>query len=525
MNNIFGKNTYVFVTCLQCMSTDTEPQSEKHTEIERRHEKYKKKVLDDIPTQHYIGGEWVTSDSGETFTTVDPTTNQPLAEVQAGNDTDIDRAVDAAWEAYDKHWSDYTAADRQVLMSKIADRVGERAEEFAKIETLDNGKPINEARGDVELVVDHFRYFAGAARVEEGRTVPSNTDRHVETLREPYGVVGQIIPWNFPLLMAAWKLAPALAAGNTVVLKPAEQTPLSILALMNEVDDLLPDGVVNVVTGFGPEAGAPLVEHDDIRKVAFTGSTTVGKEVMKSAADNVTDITLELGGKSPVVIHPDADIEKAAKVARIGMYHNTGECCCAGTRLFVHEDIEQEFLDAFVQEVQSLEMGDPLLESTTLGPKVTQNQQDRTMRYIEEARESGADIVTGGNNPDDPELSQGCFVSPTLIADINHDSKPAQEEIFGPVETFFTWSDYDEMINMANDVDYGLAGGVITEDLSKAYKTASDIEAGNIWVNTYNEFPAGQPFGGYKQSGIGRETAAEALEHYTQTKSINIALD
>ena len=507
------------------MSTESEQSVDTQRAINQRHEAAREEVVDDIPTRLYIGGEWVESTSGDTFTTVDPTTTEPLAAVQAGTAADIDRAVDAAWEAYDKRWSMYTAADRQVLLSDIADRIEARSEEFATIETLDNGKPITEARGDIELVVDHFRYFAGAARAEEGRTPPSDQDRHIETLREPYGVVGQIIPWNFPLLMAAWKLAPALAAGNTVVLKPAEQTPLSILELMHEIDDLLPAGVVNVVTGFGPEAGAPLAEHDDIRKLAFTGSTAVGKEVMRAAADNVTDITLELGGKSPIIVHEDADIEQAAEVARIGMFHNTGECCCAGTRLFVHEDVAEEFRGAFLEEVTNLEMGDPLLESTTLGPKVTRNQRERTLGYIEEAEAAGAEIVTGGGAPDDPGLADGCFVAPTLITDIDHDNPAVQEEIFGPVETMFTWRDYDEMIELANDVDYGLAGGVITEDLSKAYKTSGDIEAGNIWVNTYNEFPAGQPFGGYKQSGIGRETAAEALEHYTQTKTITMALE
>lgn len=506
------------------MSSESKSQADAQGGIRERHRSARDELVSEETTQLYIGGSWVDSDSGETFETRDPTTDERLALIQAGNEADINRAVDAAWDGYREHWADTTAAERQAVLNEIADRIEDRKEEFARIETLDNGKPVSEARLDMDLVIDHFRYFAGAVRSAEGRTVPTDGENHIQTVREPYGVVGQIIPWNFPLLMAAWKLGPALAAGNAVVLKPAEQTPLSILELMREVDDVLPDGVVNVVTGFGPEAGEPLSRHPDIRKIAFTGSTAVGRGVMKNAADNITDVTLELGGKSPVVVYPDADVEEAAEVARIGMFHNTGECCCAGTRLLVHEEIKDEFLDAFVDEVQNLEVGDPLLDSTTLGPKVSQKQRDRTMDYIREARESGADILTGGDVPEAERLADGSFVSPTVITDIDHDNEAVQEEIFGPVETVFEWSDYDEMIEQANDVDYGLAAGILTNDLRKAHQTARDIEAGTIWVNTYNQFPAGQPFGGYKQSGIGRETAAEALEHYTQTKTITIAM-
>jgi len=446
----------------------------------------------------YIGGEWVQSASGETFTTVDPTTGETLAEVEAGNGEDIDRAVDAAWEAYDEVYSSYSSAERQAMLEAIADRIENNADEFARLESLDNGKPITEARIDIELVVDHFRYFAGIARAHEGRTVDTDDSRHVQTIEEPYGVVGQIIPWNFPLLMAAWKLGPALSAGNTVVLKPAEETPLSVLKLMEEADDVIPDGVVNIVTGFGPDAGEPLSNHSGIRKLAFTGSTEIGSKVMKSAADNITDITLELGGKSPLVVFPDADLEQAVQTTITAIFFNTGECCCAGSRLFVHEDIKDEFLDELAAAAEDLTVDDPLLDATDLGPKVTAEQVERTMSYIEEAEQSGAAFVTGGSQPDDEALSDGCFVAPTLIDNIDHDSKAVQEEIFGPVQEVFSWSDYDEMIELANDVDYGLAAGVITENLTKAHQCAKDIEAGNIWINTYNDFPAGQPFGGYK---------------------------
>jgi aldehyde dehydrogenase (NAD+) len=505
------------------MSTESAVTDESRDEIKERHRDAREELLSE-EYDHYIGGEWVESASGETFETRDPATGEVLSEAQAGNNEDIDRAVDAAWEAYDERWSETDATERQRLLTEIADRIEDRRSELAKIETLDNGKPIREARGDVALVADQFRYFAGAVRTHEGETIPTGDEKNIQTIREPYGVVGAVVPWNFPLLIASWKLAPALAAGNTVVLKPAEQTPLSVLELMREIDDVLPDGVVNVVTGYGEEAGAPLTEHPDVRKLSFTGSTAVGKGVMKAAAENVTDVTLELGGKSPVVVFPDADIEQAVRVMTLAMFYNTGECCTAGTRLFVHEDIYEEFMDAFVEAAQGLQMGDPLDSDTRLGPKVSEEQVERTLSYIEQAREDGARIVTGGGQPESDALADGCFVVPTVIDDIDHDSQPVQEEIFGPVEEVFAWSDYDEMMERANDVDYGLAAGVITEDLSNANRAARDIEAGNIWVNQYNDLPAGQPFGGYKQSGIGREQAATTLEHYTQTKTINMNL-
>ncbi|WP_048075334.1 aldehyde dehydrogenase [Haloquadratum walsbyi] len=508
------------------MSTDNEAQStaERKSAINRRHEQAANEVM---PTHRslYIGGEWTQSASGETFETHDPTTGQTLAEVQAGVAADIDRAVDAAQEGYDERVSDMSSADRQALLETMADRVENKKEEFAQLESLDNGKPITEARIDIDLVIDHFRYFAGMARSHEGRTVDTDDSRHVQTLQEPYGVVGQIIPWNFPLLMAAWKLGPALAAGNAIVLKPAEQTPLSILKLMEEAGDAIPDGAVNVVTGFGTDAGEPLSKHDGIRKLAFTGSTKVGRSVMKAAADTITDVTLELGGKSPLVVFPDADLDRAVETTITAIFFNTGECCCAGSRLFVHEDIKSEFMDKLAEAADDIEVGDPLLESTDLGPKVTADQVERTMGYIQEARDAGAEVVSGGDAPDDEALGDGCFVTPTLISEIDHDNRAVQEEIFGPVQEVFTWNDYDEMIELANDVDYGLAGGVLTEDLTKAHQCAKDIEAGTIWVNTYNDFPSGQPFGGYKQSGIGREIGQEAVDHYTQTKTINISLD
>jgi aldehyde dehydrogenase (NAD+) len=407
----------------------------------------------------------------------------------------------------------------------VADRVADQRERFATIETLDNGKPITESRADIDLFVDHFRYFAGACRFQEGSTLRTGDGQQVQTSHEPYGVVGQIIPWNFPMLMTAWKLAPALATGNAVVLKPAEETPLSVLELMREIEDVVPPGVINVVTGEGPEAGAPLAAHPDVPKVAFTGSTEVGKGVMKRAASTVTDITLELGGKSPVIVYPDVAIEEAVDVATRAMFFNNGECCAAGTRLFVHADIEEAFLDAFIARIEGLTVGDPLAEETDLGPQITPSQANKTMQYLRSLREEGVAVLTGGYEPDEGPLKHGCFVAPTVISDTDHDAQAVQEEIFGPVEIVFTWEDYDGMIDCVTDIDYGLAAGIITDDIDRAYATADDLEVGNVWVNTYNRFPAGQPFGGTKQSGIGREVGSEALAEYTQTKTVTIGLD
>lgn len=492
--------------------------------VKARHANLAESLLPAGPLGHFVGGEWITGSSDDTFETIDPTTGDPLVSVYEGTKVEVDRAVEAAWEAYETGWEGTTPAERQETLQTMADRLDARAEDFARIEVLDNGKPITEAREDIELAVDHLRYFAGAARTIEGRTVPHG-ELDIRTTREPYGVVGQIVPWNFPLLLAMWKLAPALAAGNTVVLKPAEQTPLSLLTYMREISDVLPDGVVNVVTGFGPETGAPLVSHERIPKVAFTGSTEVGQGVMRAAANTISDITLELGGKSPLIVAPDADPTEAADIAVDAMFFNSGECCSAGTRLFIHDTIADEFVDAFLDAVGQLRMGDPLEETTDIGPQVSRAEVEKTLHYIGLAQDSDATILRGGGTAEEGLLAEGCFVEPTVIADVEADSTVATQEIFGPVEIILNWSEYDEMVARANDVDYGLAAGVVTNDLSFANRIASDIKAGNIWVNTFNQLPAGQPFGGYKQSGIGREGALETLREYTQTKSITMDLD
>ncbi len=502
------------------MSTDNEDASETRETIRERHREAAAEVVPE--TGLFVGGEFVESEAGDTFETRDPTTNEVLAAVPAGTAADVNRAVAAAREAFED-WSP-DPAERQSLLHEVADRVEAEFEAFAKLEALDNGKPIREANGDVSAVVDHFRYFAAATRQHEGIALPKDDTRSVQTLHEPYGVVGAITPWNFPLLIATWKLAPALAAGNAVVHKPAEQTPLSALKLAHEVRDVLPDGVVNVVTGYGTEAGEPLTRHDDVDKVAFTGSTPVGKEVMRNAAENVTDVTLELGGKNPVVVFDDVDVRSGVRNAFLAIFYNKGETCSAGSRMFVHEDVYDEFTDALVETAEGTEPGDPLLSDTAFGPKVSADQVDRTMAYLDQARDLGATFRAGGGRPDDDAYADGCFVEPTVVEGLDHDSDPVQEEIFGPVLELFEWSDYDEMIRLANDVDYGLTAGVMTQDLEQAHQTARDLEAGTIWVNQYQDFPAGLPFGGYKQSGIGRETAFETIEEYTQTKAIDISL-
>ncbi len=495
-----------------------------HERTKDRHADLAASLLSDGPLEQFVGGEWSDGGGSDTFPSINPTTGQTLVTVSEGTKDDVDHAVAAAWDAYENRWAASTPADRQQLLQEMADRLDARADDFAHIEVLDNGKPITEARQDIELAVEHLRYFAAAARNLEGKTVPHG-ELHIQTRREPYGVVGQIVPWNFPLLLAVWKLAPALAAGNAVVLKPAEQTPVSLLTYMREIEDIVPDGVVNVITGFGPETGSPLVSHDRIPKVAFTGSTEVGRGVMKAAADTISDVTLELGGKSPLVIAPDADPATAVDVAVDAMFFNGGECCSAGTRLFVHDSVADEFVPSFLDAVRELRMGDPIDESTDLGPQVSRAEVEKTLHYINLAQESDATILQGGGVVEEGLFAEGCFVEPTVITGVDADSPIVTQEIFGPVEVILEWDDYDELITRANDVDYGLAAGVVTDDLSFAHKISRDLKAGNIWVNTFNRLPPGQPFGGYKQSGIGREGAMETLREYTQTKSITMALD
>jgi aldehyde dehydrogenase (NAD+) len=495
---------------------------EEQATMQERHESVAAEVVPDS-TGLYVGGEFVDAAAAETFDTVDPATGEVLTDVARGREADVDRAVSAAWSAFEETWSGYAAGRRQRVLTAVADTIEDHTEELAKLETLDNGKPISEARVDVRGAAEQFRYFAGVVRENPGETM-SEGSRYGQVIAEPYGVVGQVIPWNFPLLMASWKVAPALAAGNCSVLKPAEQTPLSALRLAELIDDVVPDGVVNVVPGYGEEAGEAVASHPDVRKIAFTGSTAVGKRVMKNAAETVTDVTLELGGKSPVVVFPDVDVDRAVSLVSAAIFYNSGECCEAGSRLFVHEAVADELLNGLAAAVESTTLGDPLDEETDLGPKVSREQVERTVEYVEAAREEGGEFLVDGGEPDDATLEDGCYVEPTLVGGLDHDSSPVQEEIFGPVLTVFRWDDYDEMIELANDVEYGLAGGVITDDVRQANEAARDIEAGYVWINSYHDLVPGLPFGGYKQSGIGRELSADTLDHYRRTKTINLSL-
>jgi len=472
----------------------------------------------------FIGGEWVESTSKETFETINPATGEVLARVSAADAEDVDRAVEAAWRAYRESWRKTDAAYRGRLLFQIAQKIKEHSEELARLETLDNGKPLNESRLDMFLAAECFEYYGGAAAKLEGKTVPVFGERFDYVLREPWGVVGQIIPWNFPLLMAAWKLAPALAAGNCVVLKPAEQTPLTALRLAELIGDLVPKGVVNVLTGYGPEAGAPLAKHPKVRKIAFTGSTEVGREVMALAAEHIADVTLELGGKSPQIVFPDADLEAALEGVLLGIFYNAGQQCSAGSRLFLHDEIYDEFLKKLVERAGQIRVGDPQKPETQMGPLVSDEQQKRVLDYIELGRKEGAKLLLGGGPPEDPALRKGYYVMPTIFTEVENSMRIAQEEIFGPVLCVLRWSDEKAMIEQANDVQYGLCAGIWTRDLLKAHRTARELEAGYIWINQYDVFPYGAPFGGYKQSGVGRELAFETLYHYTQLKNVNVDL-
>jgi len=472
----------------------------------------------------FIGGEWVESASGESFETLNPATGEALAQISAANAEDVDRAVEAAWKAFRESWSTTDAAWRGRALFQIAQKIKEHSEELAQLETLDNGKPLNESRLDMFLAAECFEYYGGAATKLEGKTIPVFGERLNYVIREPWGVVGQIIPWNFPLLMAAWKLAPALAAGNCVVLKPAEQTPLTALRFAELISDIVPKGVVNILTGYGPEAGAPLAEHPKVKKIAFTGSTEVGRKIMGMAAEHIADVTLELGGKSPQIVFPDADLDAALEGVLMGIFYNAGQQCSAGSRLFLHADVYDSFTRKLLERAQQIRLGDPQKPETQMGPLVSQEQQKRVLDYIELGGKEGAKLLLGGRPPDDPALKKGYYVAPTIFADVENSMRIAQEEIFGPVLCVIKWDDYEEMIRQANDVQYGLCAGIWTRDVFRAHKTAQALEAGYIWINQYDVFAYGAPFGGYKQSGVGRELAFETLYHYTQIKNVNVDL-
>jgi phenylacetaldehyde dehydrogenase len=482
------------------------------------------------PKKLLIGGKWIEAASGKTFTTLNPATEEILAHVAEGDATDIDKAVKSARLAFEdgSPWRRMTPSERGKLMWKLADLVEQHLDEFATLESLDNGKPkIIAAVADVPLAADLFRYMAGWATKIEGNTIPISvpyapgTRYFAYTLREPVGVVGQIIPWNFPLLMAAWKLGPALAAGCTVVLKPAEQTPLSALRLGELICEAgFPDGVVNIVTGYGETAGAALAAHSQVDKVAFTGSTEVGKLILQAAAGNLKKVSLELGGKSPNIVCADADLEVAIPGAASAIFFNHGQCCCAGSRLYVDKKVFDKVVDGVSQQAKRIKVGSGLDPSTEMGPLVSADQLQRVTGYLESGLTQGAKPVVGGRRMG----SKGYFVEPTVLVDVKPDMKVVREEIFGPVVVAMPVSDISEIPVQANETNYGLAAGIWTNDIAKAHTIASQLRAGTVWVNCYNIFDAALPFGGYKESGWGREMGHDALELYTETKAVCVKL-
>jgi aldehyde dehydrogenase (NAD+) len=475
-------------------------------------------------TQLLINNEWVESASGKRFETINPATGEAICNVAEADAADVDKAVQAARAAF-RHgeWSKISATKRGELLYKLADLIEQNIDELARLESLDNGKPLNDSlHADLPLVIACYRYYAGWADKVQGKTIPINGPYFCYTRHEPVGVVGQIIPWNFPLLMQAWKLAPALATGNTVILKTAEQTPLSAL----RVGELLieagfPPGVVNILSGYGPTAGAAIAHHMDIDKVAFTGSTEVGHLIMEAAAkSNLKRVTLELGGKSPNIIFADADMDAAIQGSHFGLFFNQGQCCCAGSRLFVEEKCYDEFVAKSVESAKKRVVGEPLDAKTEQGPQVDSEQFNKVMSYIESGMREGAKILCGGNRIGE----RGFFIEPTVFADVQDNMKIAQEEIFGQVLSIIKFKDIDEVIERSNQTMYGLAAGVWTKDITKAHAIANGVRAGTVWVNCYDVFDAAAPFGGFKQSGIGRELGEYGLQQYTEVKTVTIKL-
>lgn len=472
----------------------------------------------------YINGEWRDASDGATIKTYNPSNGDLLAEIADATNSDVDEAIASAREAF-KTWGKTTPAERAAVLNKIADIIDENAELLATLETMDNGKPIRETTGaDIPLAADHFRYFAGVIRAEEGTSTMIDENTLNLILREPIGVVGQIVPWNFPFLMAAWKLAPVLAAGDVSVFKPSSTTSLSVLELMKLIGDVVPKGVINIITGKGSKSGEYLQHHKGLDKLAFTGSTEVGREVGISAAKNLIPSTLELGGKSANVFFSDADMDIALEGIQLGILFNQGQVCSAGSRIFVQEDFYDEFIERAVAAFEKVKVGNPLDPSTQMGAQVSEQQLKKILSYIEIGKNEGAKVATGGERLVEGDASKGYFMKPTLLVDVTNTMRVAREEIFGPVGVVIKFKTIDEVIAMANDSDFGLAGGVFTKDINKAIRVARGIRTGRVWVNTYNTFPAGASFGGYKDSGIGRETHKVILDHYSQMKNIIINL-
>ncbi|KAJ3060822.1 hypothetical protein HDU98_003225 [Podochytrium sp. JEL0797] len=481
------------------------------------------RVTENQPTNLFINNEFVPSVSGKRFDTVCPNTGEVICSVAEAQAEDVNIAVRAAEAAYKTTWSKTTPAERSRLLNNLANLIDRDAEKLAAIEAYDNGKPFAQAlAADVALLAGHFRYFAGWADKIDGRTVDVNSDTQAYTRHEPFGVVGQIVPWNFPLLMIAWKISPALAAGNTLVLKTSEKTPLSALKLAQLIVEAgFPAGVVNFLSGFGPVAGEAITRHPDIRKVSFTGSTAAGRKVMLAAAEsNLKKVSLELGGKSPNIVFNDADMARAVDSCVTGFVFNQGQVCCAGTRVFVQEDIYDEFLEKLIAATAAKKVGPSFEEDSAVGPLVDKIQFDNVMRFLEQGKKEGAKVAFGGHRIG----TEGFFVSPTIFTEVHEEMKIVKDEIFGPVICVMKFKTVDEVIERANNTEFGLAASIHTTNVSTAMRVSNALQAGTVWVNCHNVFNASVPFGGYKQSGFGSDGGAEAIREYVKTKAVTIAL-
>ncbi|WP_143320321.1 aldehyde dehydrogenase family protein [Clostridium sp. HBUAS56010] len=473
----------------------------------------------------FIGGKWKDASDGKTFPTTSPSDGALLAECAEATREDVDEAVKEAWKAFET-WKHVAVKDRAAILNKIADIIDDNREHLAMVESLDNGKPIRETRTiDVPLAAQHFRYFAGCILADEGSANLLEGNSLSLILREPIGVVGQIVPWNFPILMASWKLAPVLASGCCTVFKTSSSTPLSVLELARLVQDVIPAGVFNVITGAGSKSGQYMLEHDGFRKLAFTGSTEIGKNVAMAAAEKLIPATLELGGKSANIFFEDCDWEMAMDGVQLGILFNQGQVCCAGSRVFVQESIYDKFVEEAVKRFNQVKVGLPWEDDTQMGSQISNGQLRKILSYVDIAKSEGATVLCGGEKVTEGGLEKGAFMKPTLLGNVTNDMRVAQEEIFGPVASIIKFKTEDEVIKMANDSEFGLGGAVWTRDINRAIRVARAVETGRMWVNTYNSIPEGAPFGGYKTSGIGRETHKVMLEHYSQVKNILINLN